>query len=54
MTIGDVKEMGSFFKQLIDDSSLKKWVVVAGVGAIVEMIHVLWLAGTWLLGRLPR
>ena len=44
MTIGDVKEMGSFFKELIESSHLKWWIIAAGVGGIAEALHVCWLA----------
>jgi hypothetical protein len=32
------------FKKLFEDSSLAWWIKAAGIGAIVEALHVLWLA----------
>lgn len=49
LTIPEIQSLGSFFKELIDSSDLKKWVVVAGVGAGLEILHILWLAARFLL-----
>jgi hypothetical protein len=49
MTIDDVQQLGRFFKDLIDSSSLKWWIIAAGLGAVIEALHVLWLAARYIL-----
>jgi hypothetical protein len=44
VTIDDVREMGTFFKGLIETSHLKWWIIAAGIGGLAEASHVLWLA----------
>jgi hypothetical protein len=43
MTIEDVREMGTFFKELIESSHLKWWIIAAGIGGLAETLHVCWL-----------
>jgi hypothetical protein len=43
-----VKEL----KKMFDDSGLRWWIIAAGVGAIVEALHIAWLALEWVVGRL--
>lgn len=46
-TISEVIEFGNYFRQLLESTSLKWWIIAAGVGAIFETLHILWLAGVW-------
>ena len=48
VTISEVVAFGNFFKQILDSTSLKWWIIAAGFGAIIEALHVFWLAGVWL------
>jgi hypothetical protein len=47
LTLSEYQEIGQFFKQLID-SPLRWAIIAAGVGAIVEGLHVFWLAVRYL------
>jgi hypothetical protein len=38
------KDLGSHLKKLLEESGLKFWIIAAGIGAIIEGLHVLWLA----------
>lgn len=38
MSIDDVQRMGTFFKDLLESSHLKKWIILAGVGGIAAVI----------------
>lgn len=51
LTPAEFRELGVFFKELIESTSLAKWVIAAGVGAILEGLHILWLAARFLLHR---
>jgi hypothetical protein len=51
LTPAEVQELGNFFKQLLESSKLSKWIVLAGIGALVETAHILWQAARFLLGR---
>ena len=44
MTIDDIQQLGGFFKELIDSSGLKVWIILAGLGSAVEIAHIIWLA----------
>jgi hypothetical protein len=46
-TVTEVIEFGNFFRQLIESTSLKWWIIAAGVGGLIETVHILWLAGAW-------
>jgi hypothetical protein len=50
LTPAQFQELGFFFKKLLDDSPLKKWIVLAGIGAGVELLHIAWLAIRFLAG----
>ncbi len=36
--------MAEFFKRFLESSPLAKWIVLAGVGGLLEVLHTLWLA----------
>jgi len=41
---GIYKDLGSHLKKLLEESGLRYWIIAAGVGAILEGLHILWLA----------
>jgi hypothetical protein len=44
-TFEDIQKMFSLTKQILEDSPLIKWsIIAAGVGGIAEASHVIWLA----------
>jgi hypothetical protein len=45
----EFQELGDFFKKLLQESHLAKWIVLAGLGAAIEILHILWLAARFLL-----
>jgi hypothetical protein len=51
LTAAEFQELGFFFKRLLENKYLAPWVIAAGIGAILEGLHVLWLAARYLLGR---
>jgi len=51
VTIEDVQRMGTFFKELIESTHLKKWIILAGVGGICEALRIVWDAARFLLKR---
>ena len=51
LTAAEFQELGFFFKQLLENRYLAPWVIAAGVGAILEGLHIVWLAFRYLLGR---
>jgi len=38
------KDLGTHLKKLLEESGLRFWIVAAGAGAILEGLHILWLA----------
>ena len=44
LTLRQMQETVEFFKKTFEDSPLAKWIVLAGLGALIEMLHVGWLA----------
>ncbi len=38
------KGLANHLKDLLKDSGLKFWIIAAGLGAIVEIVRVVWLA----------
>jgi hypothetical protein len=36
--------MAGFFKTLFEDSPLAKWIKLAGLGALIEILRIGWLA----------
>ena len=51
-TASEIQDLGYFFKKFLEDTPLKKWIILSGLGAIVgallELIHVVWLAVRYL------
>ena len=41
MTIEDVQRMGTFFKELVESSNLKWWIILAGVGGLCELVRII-------------
>ena len=55
MTLDQFREYANFFKELLSDNPLVKWsIVAAGVGAVFETCHILWLFGVWLYWKLAH
>lgn len=50
MTIEDFEQLAGVFKRLVDDSGLKWWIILAGMGALVDILHTIWLAIRYLKG----
>ena len=48
MTLDELHSMLERFKKLFEDSPLAKWIVLAGVGGLVELVHTLWLAARYM------
>jgi hypothetical protein len=44
LTFSQFQEIAQFFKQYLEESPLRKWIILAGVGGLVELIHTVWLA----------
>lgn len=43
----ELGEFAEIFKKLVNDSGLKWWIIAAGIGAIIDAMHTLWLAARW-------
>jgi hypothetical protein len=48
-TFEDVQQFGDFFKKLLDDSHIRKWIILAGIGGALEAAHIIWLAAWWII-----
>jgi len=44
LTFEEVAQFANLFRQMIEGSQLKWWIVAAGVGGLAETIHIAWLA----------
>jgi hypothetical protein len=44
LTTAEFQEIGIFFKELLENTKLGKWIILAGLGAALEGLHILWLA----------
>jgi hypothetical protein len=53
-TFAEFQDLGRFFTELVESSHLKWWIILAGIGGLLEAAHVVWLAFMWVWGRLPR
>jgi hypothetical protein len=46
-TAAEIQDLGYFFKKFLEDTPLRKWIVLSGLGAIIaaalELIHLIWL-----------
>jgi hypothetical protein len=51
LSIPQMQDMIVFFKRVFEDSSLAWWIKLAGVGAAVEALHIVWLAARYIFGR---
>jgi hypothetical protein len=51
LTAAEFQELGFIFKRLFESKYLAPWVIAAGIGAILEGLHVVWLAIRYLLRR---
>jgi len=51
LTMEEIRALGTFFKELLDQPAIKWSIIAAGVGGALEALHVLWLAGRFLIGR---
>jgi len=40
VTIEDVQRIGTFFKDLIESSHLRLWIILAGVGGLCELVRI--------------
>ncbi len=38
------QDTANHLKGLLKDTGLEKWIIAAGVGAILEALHIVWLA----------
>jgi hypothetical protein len=38
------KDLGTHLKKLLEETGLRFWIIAAGAGAIIEGLHILWLA----------
>jgi hypothetical protein len=48
MTVSEFEQFAEVIKKLVNDSGLKWWIIAAGIGAIAETLHILWLAASYL------
>jgi hypothetical protein len=44
LTPGEYQDMALFFKDFIEKTRLAKWIIAAGIGALLEGVHIVWLA----------
>jgi len=54
LTPAEFQDLGNFFYRLSESKSAQTLALLAGVGAVLEGLHVLWLAILWVAGRLPH
>jgi hypothetical protein len=47
-TIAEMKELGDYFKKLFDDSPIRWAVYAAGAAALLDIVHLAWLAGRFI------
>jgi hypothetical protein len=51
----EFQAMGLFFKDFLAENQLVKWsIVAAGVGAVFETGHIIWLFAVWLYWKLAH
>jgi hypothetical protein len=43
-TFQEVEQFANLFAKMIEGSRLKWWIIAAGLGALAELLHILWLA----------
>jgi hypothetical protein len=44
LTVEEYQSIALFFKQFLEGTSLKWWIIAAGVGGALEALHIVWLA----------
>jgi hypothetical protein len=49
LTPDEFRQLSEIFKAWIDSSNLKWWIIAAGIGAILEGLHIIWLALRYIL-----
>lgn len=50
LTVDEIDKFAQVIKKLVDSSPLIKWAIIAaGVGAIIDSVHILWLAARYVL-----
>jgi hypothetical protein len=49
MTVSEFEQFADLVKKLVNDSGLKWWIIAAGVGALFEAGHIIWLAARYFL-----
>lgn len=49
LTIAEFEQFADVINRLVNDSGLKWWIIAAGIGAIFDILHVIWLAARYLL-----
>jgi hypothetical protein len=47
LSLDDFQRMSEIFRSWIRDEKLKWWIIFAGVGGIVELLHTIWLAARY-------
>ncbi len=48
LTFDEFQQFAKLFKQLIEGSHLKWWIILAGTGGLAEALHIVWLALRWI------
>jgi len=43
LTIEEMQTLGTFFKRLVEDSKLTWAIYAAGIAAVMEILHIVWL-----------
>jgi hypothetical protein len=54
LTANEFQQISEIFKAWVDSSNIKWAIIAAGVGAILESLHILWLAFWWIFWQLKR
>jgi|HubBroStandDraft_6_1064221.scaffolds.fasta_scaffold4066354_1 hypothetical protein len=51
LTPAEFQDLGNFFYKLSESKSAQTLAVLAAIGAILEGLHIIWLALLWMGGR---
>ena len=43
-TIAEMRELGDYFKSLFEDSPIRWVIYAAGIAAVLDILHITWLA----------
>jgi hypothetical protein len=49
VTVDDVREFSIIFREMLRDTRLGLWIILAGVGGICELLRLGWNAAVYLL-----